>query len=538
MKSSRDMEFFQNAAAVDNAAPRSRSDEDRAAALKACAAEGTLGFEPLPLDACVALATVEEMRPPGFHPLDGRPGTVHVPKGAADLTPAFCTSAFRARSLLSAEESVTEVSLTPIGAGEGEASDNYLMTLEVDGDAPKLARKLIAKFTSPKMSRVEKAYNFSPEAHFYNDMTVEACGLMRPNAPYVGYAAPTREGPSRYCIIQEFCAPPAFLVKRHEGLGSVAHLLLVMRSLARFHARWWDHEQSGILKSYVHPDKLGGPFIHVPRLATETALVLMWKWGLKALRHCWSDAPKYAGAPTFAAEYKEFVELIRPLARRRRKSLVLEMSSRKPLTIVHGDAHLENIFFGPNYPGGVAFIDFGLLSFGPAMVDVATILGGGMPTEARRAHEKELVRAYYDALTTEFGVRDFGYEACWEGYRFQLIRPFLCAATLPVPRGSNAKCDPSCSRHDAAHCLPDAHTPHTPHTHISPTHRHTLQLTRARPSRSRASALTLAATCSCLLVSSRKIASTAGAYLQQSSRRAMPRSAGGTLRRMRASPPR
>ena len=343
--------------------------EQQAAALKACAAEGILGFEPLPLPACAAPATVEEMRPPGFHRLDGLPGVVAVPRGAADLTPAFCTQAFRARSLLSPDESVTAVTITPIGAGEGEASDNYLLALQVDGEAPKLARKLVAKFTSAKMSRVEKAYNFSPEAHFYNDMTVEACGLVRPNAPYVGYQAPTRGAPSRYCIIQEFCAPPAFLFKRHEGLGSLPHLLLVMRSLARFHARWWGHEQSGVLKCYVHPDHLGGPFIHVPKLATETALVLLWKFGLKALRQCWSEAPKYKGVPKFASEYAEFVELIRPLARRRRKALVQEMSSHKPLTIVHGDAHLENIFFGPHYAGGVAFIDFGLMQFGPSSIE-------------------------------------------------------------------------------------------------------------------------------------------------------------------------
>ena len=409
-----------------DASPSIKADE--AATLKANASTGALGFEPLPLGACASPSSIAEMRPPGFQPLNGRPGAVAVPASSADLTATFCTAAFRARDLLAANESVTKVLLTPLGAGEGEASDNFLMALEVDGEAPKLARTLVAKFTSAKMSSVEKAWNFSPEAHFYNDMTIEACGLVRPFAPYVGYAAATMSSPSRYCIIQEFCAPPAFLFKRYEGLSSVPHMLLVMRALARFHARWWGHQQDGVLQSYVHPDKLGGPFIHVPPFVTETALKLAWKHGLKALRHCWSDAPKYAGVPTFAAEYADFVESVRPLARRRRKALVHELGSRKPLTLIHGDAHLENIFFGPHYPGGVAFIDFGLLSFGPAMCDVATVIGGGMPTEARRAHEAQLVRAYYEALTTEYGVAGFSYEACWESYRFELIRPFLCVS--------------------------------------------------------------------------------------------------------------
>ena len=33
---------------------------------------------------------------------------------------------------------------------------------------------------------------------------------------------------------------------------------------------------------------------------------------------------------------------------------------RPPLTLCHGDCHLENIFFGEHFEGGCMFIDFGL----------------------------------------------------------------------------------------------------------------------------------------------------------------------------------
>lgn len=411
---------------------RSRHQANRADELKKLAAEGRLGFEPKPLSKYVIPATEEEMRPPGFKPLDGKPGDLPVPASKDDLTATFCTEAFRARGLLTDTESVTSVSLAPLGVGAGEASDNYLMTLLVDGAAPKLARVLVAKFTSSRMSAMEKAYNFSPEAHFYNDLTVEAGGLVRPNAPYVGYLAGSPGAPSRYCIIQEFCAAPAFLFKRQEGLASMPHLRLVMRSLARFHARWWGHAQEGVLDCFVHPEHLGGPFMRLPRGLTQTAQMMAWKYGLKALVHCFSDDARYAGVPKFAEEYAGFVARIRPLARRRRKSLVAELGAKRPLSLVHGDCHLENLFFGPEYEGGVAFIDFGLVSFGPPLVDVATLLGGGMPTEARRAHERELVAVYHAALG-EFGVPlegeggegGFSWEACWDGYTFQLVRHFF-----------------------------------------------------------------------------------------------------------------
>ena len=58
------------------------------------------------------------------------------------------------------------------------------------------------------------------------------------------------------------------------------------------------------------------------------------------------------------------------------------------------------------------------------MTDVATVIGGGMTIEARRAHDEALVREYHAALT-EFGVDDFSWEKCWEGYKFGLVRPFF-----------------------------------------------------------------------------------------------------------------
>jgi hypothetical protein len=165
---------------------RTRQDTQTAEDLKALAKEGRLGYEPLPLSASAPFdwkkasewtdeQYAAEFHPTGFIPLEGKfkKNTLQVPRDANDLTPPFCTDAFRTRGLLSETESVTAVQLTPLGAGEGEASDNYLMSLEVDGAAPKLARKLVAKFTSPKMNSLEKAYNFSPEAHFCEAVLLE-----------------------------------------------------------------------------------------------------------------------------------------------------------------------------------------------------------------------------------------------------------------------------------------------------------------------------------------------------------------------------
>ena len=49
-----------------------------------------------------------------------------------------------------------------------------------------------------------------------------------------------------------------------------------------------------------------------------------------------------------------------PTPNPRRRHAVARELVRPPLTLCHGDCHLENIFFGEHFEGGCMFIDFGL----------------------------------------------------------------------------------------------------------------------------------------------------------------------------------
>ena len=63
-------------------------------------------------------------------------------------------------------------------------------------------------------------------------------------------------------------------------------------------------------------------------------------------------------------------------------------------------------------------MDWQTVGWGQAMTDASYFLGGSLTLEDRRAHEQELLRDYHEALQ-EHGVRGFGWEECWEGYRRQ-----------------------------------------------------------------------------------------------------------------------
>ena len=105
---------------------------------------------------------------------------------------------------------------------------------------------------------------------------------------------------------------------------------------------------------------------------------------------------------------------------------------RPPLGLVHGDYRLDNLLFGEDT---CAVVDWQTVGWGPAMLDAAYFIGGGLTVEDRRANERDLVSLYHDELLGH-GVNDLGWEQCWEGYRRQSFCGILMtvAASMVVVR--------------------------------------------------------------------------------------------------------
>jgi hypothetical protein len=98
---------------------------------------------------------------------------------------------------------------------------------------------------------------------------------------------------------------------------------------------------------------------------------------------------------------------------------------RPPLGLVHGDYRLDNMLFGAEDASRrFVVVDWQTVGWGAVMTDAAYFLGGSLGVEDRRAHERELVREYYEALHAH-GVRGFGWEECWSGYRRQAFLGIL-----------------------------------------------------------------------------------------------------------------
>jgi len=94
-----------------------------------------------------------------------------------------------------------------------------------------------------------------------------------------------------------------------------------------------------------------------------------------------------------------------------------------PLTLIHGDPHLGNLYFVEGEPG---FFDWQVLQRHQGIRDMAYFVVLSLDTEVRRAHERDLLRLYQETLRG-CGVsnEDLDPDKAWEHYRSFSLYAYL-----------------------------------------------------------------------------------------------------------------
>jgi aminoglycoside phosphotransferase family enzyme len=141
--------------------------------------------------------------------------------------------------------------------------------------------------------------------------------------------------------------------------------------MARLHARFWGHKKSPPVEWLLHPSHdYGGLMLN--------GFLLTIKLGMASLSRVYPEA------------YKP-IKAWMPILQRRHKYILGELF-RPPLTVCHGDAHIENVFYDSRFAGGCAFIDFGNMMFSQSMYDVAFFMCHSLEVDVRRSTEEQVVR--------------------------------------------------------------------------------------------------------------------------------------------------
>ncbi len=172
---------------------------------------------------------------------------------------------------------------------------------------------------------------------------------------------------------------------------SVAQAANGLRSLARMHSAYWGFSR------WTHPH-LGWVRTWAPSQGWQVGLR---RFVPKGLERAGGMLPDEVARLSGDAVVDLWARYVRTLA-------------EGPMTLLHADAHIGNIYVLPG--DQVGFLDWQVVRRGNWSQDVGYFLVGALTEADRRAHERDLVEEYRQALDVPQGERP-SREAAWMRYR-------------------------------------------------------------------------------------------------------------------------
>jgi len=244
------------------------------------------------------------------------------------------------------------------------------------------------------------------ETKFYNDISPRIASLV----PKVYYARAKNRG-SRFVILMEDLDAGNYYTKDVTNPCTLEEARMVVRSLGQIHGRFWNSprfkEDLDWLLIYEND-----PNIRLNRLMRQMAFQrVISKFG--------DIIPEQLKESCgFIHENYDFLE---------------KYWSNPPHTLLHGDPHLGNLYFGKQ--DGVGFLDWQVVRRGQGMRDVAYFIIQSLATDLRREHEKVLIQLYLDSLAAS-GASGPTFEKAWEQYRLHAFYAWI-AVVITAAAGSS-----------------------------------------------------------------------------------------------------
>ncbi len=318
-----------------------------------------------------------------------------LPRHVSDVTPAWLT-----RVLQPCAEGVVVRRVEAVGLESGTTARARL-ALEIDGPAARadLPPTLFVKFAPPDVRTrlfVGLLGLGRSEVAFYRT----ARQGLPVRAPRAYFAAATRFG-TRFVLLLEDLAASGCRFADITTPSDVTRAHGVMQGLAKLHAACWES----------------------PRLRGDLA------WLRGSQQDFIFRAGRFLSEVALRPAFERFSDLV-PSELRAQASFVSEQRlalealwARPPLTLIHGDAHVGNLFFdGPE----VGFLDWQVVQRGQGLRDVSYFLANSLSVETRREHDEALIRVYLEALA-EAGVPRVPFSVAWEQYRLHALYAWISA---------------------------------------------------------------------------------------------------------------
>ncbi len=317
------------------------------------------------------------------------------PVEPAELAPDWLTGVLRAAGAIDKARMVS-CQAGPLAKKQGFYGQVVRVTPVYDREEAGAPPTLIAKFASdmPEMrKRAIPAY--VREVRFYQ----QAAGRTSLPVPACYFAGIDAETGLHLLLLEDMA--PARSGSRAQGC-TPAQAELAIRAIAEFHAFWWENS---LLREFDWLEDGSND----PDADAQQALHERW----------WPEFLQRAGHRV-PEPIREIGERLGP----QRAAIRRYVFGSPPQTLIHHDYQLDNLVFGvPNGNATFAVLDWQLASCGRGVWDAAYFLSENLQTPSSPEAVLDLLRLYWQVLI-EHGVQGYGFEQCWQDYRYCLLQRF------------------------------------------------------------------------------------------------------------------
>ena len=294
------------------------------------------------------------------------------PTAIDEVEAQWLTESLRSSGVLAASSRVAEFDIEPIGMGVGIMGLLYRLSLRYDTDgAGPVTVVLKLASSDPQARYVSRVFRFyEKEVGFYRKF------------------AELTQVPTTACYAADHDLETDDFVLLFEDIGdAIVHsqvdgcppdaALLAVRNLARHHATFADSAL------FDDPDFAWVPFGSDSPNPEGVIQGMADSWGP------FQESFPELVTSELAAIMERFAASARSL---------LTVTKGHPITLVHGDYRLDNLFFSAD--GKVTAVDWQVCAKGPFAYDLAYFMTQSLTIDDRRTHEAALIDAYLDELET------------------------------------------------------------------------------------------------------------------------------------------
>ena len=314
--------------------------------------------------------------------------TKSYPVQPEELTNEWLTTTLTEAGALTPGRSVTDFSVTNVGAGIGLLGLVVRVSLSYDGDAPAPGpESIVVKFATPVEANRAVAMNtrmYEREVTFFNNVAPAVDVPM----PVCYFAAVDTTTGDNIVALEDLKAYRCG--DQVDGVG-VDEAKLIIDAITPLHAAFWGRTDQPLLDKAMRIDT---SYVE----AFPPSLDMTWENCVKLFPH--------AIAADVLPEVSRYVAGLRG---------VMKLMGQRTQTFVHGDVRLDNVMFGTGDQHPVMLVDWQAVMVSNPAHDLSYMLSQSLDVEVRRAHEAELVEYYHAALLRN-GVTDYSLEQCYDDY--------------------------------------------------------------------------------------------------------------------------